>query len=199
MCFRFCVGYRRGVVCLLLASLVTLSHLALLDFWMGAAGRSAKAVHTQFARFILLPPLSASPVKTREEEYPSSILPSHPAAAEVASFTSTHHELPRGVNQGALVKPAEELLHAARPVGHWVLDESAVATCMNCRLEVGIWVSADGQLLHWQLINSDPPGEWAMHSLAPLAQTPMEPAVTTYGPVPSYLVVEINISYDGSE
>lgn len=88
--------------------------------------------------------------------------------------------------------PGQEI--PARPVGPWILDEGALSECaLGCRLKVDLWVSRDGTITQWALMEAQPEGPWATQTLGPLRATPMHAAQRAGRAVDSRLVVEITV------
>lgn len=82
----------------------------------------------------------------------------------------------------------------ARPVGPWILDEDSLSECsQGCRLKVDLWVSRDGTITQWELMEAQPEGAWATQTLGPLRATPMHAAQRAGQAVDSRLVVEITV------
>lgn len=114
----------------------------------------------------------------RGDSWPESVkIPGQRASAESAPDpTDRVHEIP------------------ARPVGPWILDEDSLSECsLGCRLKVDLWVSRDGVITQWELMEAQPEGAWATQTLGPLRATPMHAAQRAGRAVDSRLVVEITV------
>lgn len=94
--------------------------------------------------------------------------------------------------------PAMQLDEPPLPLEEWVLDEQALSQCVDCRLRVGVWVSAEGSVVHWRLLQASPVGPWSLAALAHLDKTPMRPGLIDGNPVAAHIVVEIAVSHDGT-
>lgn len=82
----------------------------------------------------------------------------------------------------------------ARPVGPWILDEDSLSECsQGCRLKVDLWVSREGAITQWELMEAQPEGAWATQTLGPLRATPMHAGQRAGRAVDSRLVVEITV------
>lgn len=98
-----------------------------------------------------------------------------------------------GARAGAVAAywPSDQLNQVPQPVAGWVLDEEALASLRQGRLQVRLWVSADGGIDRVALLSAEPPGAWAARAIQPLATTRMQAGRRGGGAVPSTLVVEI--------
>jgi hypothetical protein len=85
----------------------------------------------------------------------------------------------------------EELDASARPVIDWVIARDGVPPGVGASLLFKLWIGADGTIDHFEVANPDEAPTWAKSVLAPIGQTPMEPAMRQGAPVASTMMVEI--------
>lgn len=78
------------------------------------------------------------------------------------------------------------------PQDDWQLDWSQVPITQTAwRITVRLWVSANGQIDHLELLDSEPHADWVNRLLAPLPRTPMAPAQLAGQAVPVSYVVQM--------
>lgn len=87
--------------------------------------------------------------------------------------------------------PADTLDQSPRPELGWFLDEDVLTPLLHGRMLVQLWVSAEGRIDRAELLQAEPPGEWALRALRPLPGTPMRAGVRAGRPVAATLVVEL--------
>jgi hypothetical protein len=91
----------------------------------------------------------------------------------------------------SLYWPAEALERSPQPQRDWIVDEAVLEREHRARVVLRLWVSELGRIDRFEVLQSEPQGQWPNEALRSLADTPMEPGVRHGQPVQSTVVVEI--------
>jgi hypothetical protein len=81
----------------------------------------------------------------------------------------------------------------ARPRGDWAVEADHLMPNSRFSVKFAVWVSAEGRIVRWKVIEQEPQGPWASQLLAPIESTPMDPAMLNGRKVPSVGVHELGI------
>lgn len=81
----------------------------------------------------------------------------------------------------------------ATPVGEWVIDFSTWPPGTSRAIVVDMWISASGELEHWELVSDMPDRQMAENSLRLLGETPINPARRNGQRVASFRRIEITV------
>jgi hypothetical protein len=106
-----------------------------------------------------------------------------PAAARIVETTT---------NREGFLSP-DQVDVRARPSGDWAVEADQLMPNSRFSVKFAVWVSAEGRIVRWKLIEQVPEGPWASQLLAPIESTLMEPATLNGRKVPSVSVHELGI------
>lgn len=90
--------------------------------------------------------------------------------------------------------PFEDVDQPATPLGDWLIDGNVLPRGAIVRIELWLWISANGKIDHWELGPDTPINPELERALAELDQTPVQPALRNNIAVPSFRRLEVFIS-----
>lgn len=90
--------------------------------------------------------------------------------------------------------PFEEVDQPATPQGDWLIDANVLPRGAMVRIELWLWISANGKIDRWELGPDTPIDGDLERALVELDQTPVRPALRNNITVPSFRRLEVFIS-----
>jgi hypothetical protein len=139
------------------------------------------------------------PLEATDPPSPLTSTESSPEAATADDAQAPGNGMPPGwIFDPESYVPAEELDQPPQLVGEWVINEAAVPVEVKdrprrIRVEVRMWVSAEGHMDIIQFLDADPVVPWLDVLLKDLDKSTLKPAMRDGQPVASSWRVEMNI------
>lgn len=139
--------------------------------------------------------LLPTPVKINHSELmqPFNFL-AHPDSASTEVRAPNRTET-NGVQLGwnsELYRSSPDVDTRAAPTIDWAVNRQAVPNGVYAQLVVTIWISAEGVVDHFELLQQQPSGDWATAVLSSFQTTAIEPATLAGMPVASTMTIELS-------
>lgn len=119
---------------------------------------------------------------------------SHPDSASTEVRAPNRTET-NGVQLGwsaELYRSSPDVDTRAAPTIDWAVNRQAVPNGVYAQLVVTIWISAEGVVDHFELLQQQPSGDWATAVLSSFQTTAIEPATLAGMPVASTMTIELS-------
>jgi len=96
-------------------------------------------------------------------------------------------------------RTSQEVDSRAVPVMDWLINRESTPRKSLATVIVTVWVSAAGDIDHFQIEAQEPEGDWTLAALSSLQATAMNPATLAGEPVPSTMTLEISLDNTNNE
>jgi hypothetical protein len=96
-------------------------------------------------------------------------------------------------------RSSQEVDTRSVPAIEWIINHGAAPKNSFAMLIVTVWVSAEGEIDHFQIEDQQPGGDWVAEALSGFQTTVMEPATLAGVPVASTMTIEISLDNTNNE